>query len=56
MTTLVAACTEDYTDWAKPQTHPQGESKNLTAVVDSVKAIDMNVCLENKVKVLRSKF
>lgn len=58
MTTLVAACTEDYTDWAKPQTHPQGESKNLTAVVDSVKAIDMNVLGEQsdgaKVEVLKT--
>lgn len=58
MTTLVAACTEDYTDWAKPQTHPQGELKNLTAVVDSVKAIDMNVLGEQsdgaKVEVLKT--
>ena len=42
MTTLVVACTEDYTDWASPQTHAQGESKSITATIDSVKAIDMN--------------
>lgn len=58
MTTLVAACTEDYTDWAKPQNHPQGEAKTITAVVDSVKAIDLNVLGEQavgaKVAVLQS--
>lgn len=58
MTTLVAACTEDYKDWAKPQNHPQGESKTITAVVDSVRAIDMNVLGEQaggaKVTVLQS--
>ena len=42
MTTLVVACTEDYTDWASPQTHAQGELKSITATIDSVKAIDMN--------------
>lgn len=42
MTTLVAACTDDYTDWAAPQTHAQGEAQTITVAVDSVKAINAN--------------
>ena len=58
MTTLVAACTEDYTNWAKPQTHPQEEFKKITVAVDGVNAIDMNVLGEQekgaKVEVLKA--
>lgn len=55
MATLVTACTEDYTDWAKPQTHPQDESQKLTVVVDGANAIDMNVLDKSaKVEVLKA--
>lgn len=37
---LAASCTDDYTDWANPQSNPQEDAKSVSLQVNTVAAID----------------